>query len=77
MKVQLICNLGSIEFPDTPYKDGEIRDVQDKLGEKLVKRGLAVALPEEKTVEAEPEKPAPVKAVKKAADINTVSSATK
>lgn len=64
MKVKLIANLGTIEFPETPFKDGETHEVNTKLGEKLVKRGLAVALPEEPAAE-EPMKPLKPAAVSK------------
>jgi hypothetical protein len=52
MKVKLLANLGTMEFPDTPYKDGDIHAVPKKLGDLLVKRHLAVVVEEEEPVEA-------------------------
>lgn len=72
MKVKLLVNLGTSEFPATPFKDGETHDVTKKLGELLVKRNLAVdvsepdappvavaasTLPEEPASEPKPKRP--------------------
>ena len=54
MKVKLLANLGTIEFPATPYKDGEIHAVPKALGERLVSRHLAVVVEEEPIEEAAP-----------------------
>lgn len=59
MKVKLLTNLGTMEFPDTPYKDGDIHAVPKKLGEMLVKRHLAAVVEEDEPpappAEKEPE----------------------
>lgn len=42
MRVKLLCNLGTNDFPATPFRDGEEHDVTDDLGMKLVRRKLAL-----------------------------------
>lgn len=42
MKVKILLNLGTREFPDTPYQAGEEPNVSRDLGELLIRRGLAV-----------------------------------
>ena len=58
MKIKLLCNLGTNDYPDTPLQEGE-HDVPDNLANKLIARKLAVAIeqpkpPEVKAVPAEP-----------------------
>ena len=52
MLVQLTTNLGSNDFPDMPYLDGETREVNEFIGAKLVRLGVAINVT--------PEPPAPV-----------------
>ncbi len=44
MKIRIKTNLGSAEFPEQPWKAGEVRDVTDDVGAALVARGVAVDL---------------------------------
>lgn len=37
----MMANLGTSEFPDSPFLDGEEHDVSDALGNQLVRRNLA------------------------------------
>lgn len=53
MKVRLLCNLGTNDFPHTPFKEGEEPEVADDLGAKLVRAKLAIDItPPETTVAA-------------------------
>lgn len=40
--VKLLTNLGSIEFPEHRFLEGEEHEVDDSFGERLVRRKLAV-----------------------------------
>lgn len=42
MIVKLLTNLGSMEFPGHPYREGEEHEVEQPFGERLVKRKLAM-----------------------------------
>lgn len=42
MKVRLLCNLGTNDFPLTPFEEGEEPEVSDDLGTRLVRAKLAV-----------------------------------
>lgn len=42
MRVKLLTNLGSNDFPDHPFMDGEEYDVSAELGAKLLALRLAV-----------------------------------
>ena len=42
MKIKLLTNLGSNDFPGTPFKDGEEHEVADELGRSLVSQRLAL-----------------------------------
>jgi len=53
MRIQVTTNLGTNEFPDSPFLDGEEHDVNERLGELLVRRNLAVDI-------TPPSKPIPV-----------------
>jgi hypothetical protein len=50
MKIEILVNLGSQEFPDHPFREGEVHEVEDKIAARLIARNLAiaVAIPEEK-----------------------------
>lgn len=41
MQVKIKTNLGTNQFPDMPYREGDVKDVSDSVGAMLVKRGLA------------------------------------
>lgn len=41
MKVEILRNLGTNHFPESPFKTGEIQEVGEALGEQLIKRNLA------------------------------------
>jgi len=64
MKVEVLVNLGTNDYPSTPYLAGETHEVSDALGELLVTKGHARAVasepePEEVTVKlVEPADPA-------------------
>ena len=47
MKVEVLVNLGTNEFPETPFCEGETHEVDGKLGAKLVAQRLAREIPEE------------------------------
>lgn len=42
MRIKVLTNLGTNDFPETPFKEGEEHDVTDELGGKLVRLRLAV-----------------------------------
>lgn len=42
MRVKILTNLGSVEFPENRYLENEEHEVPDSFGERLVKRKLAV-----------------------------------
>jgi hypothetical protein len=42
MRIKVLCNLGTNDFPETPFLDGEEHEVNQELGEKLVRLRLAV-----------------------------------
>lgn len=44
MRIKVTTNLGTNEFPDSPFLDGEEHDVNERLGELLVRRNLAVEI---------------------------------
>ena len=44
MKVKLLTNLGSNDFPGFPFLDGDEHEVTDELGAKLVRLKLAVEI---------------------------------
>lgn len=64
MKVEVLVNLGTNDYPAHPYLAGEIREVSDAVGAKLVANGHARAVvcepePSEVTVQlVEPADPA-------------------
>jgi len=61
MRVKILLNLGSNDFPGHPYLEGEEHEVVDRLGAKLVRCGLAVDVtPPPVESEPEPEAVAPV-----------------
>lgn len=42
MRLKIVANLGLREFPETPWKNGEVREVKDEnLARVLLARGLA------------------------------------
>lgn len=52
MKVRILTNLGSVEFPDNRYLEGEEHEVDPSFGERLVRRKLAVDITPAPVVEA-------------------------
>lgn len=50
MQVKIKTNLGTNQFPDMPYREGDVKDVPAAIGELLVKRRLAEEIVELKTV---------------------------
>lgn len=47
MQIQLTLNLGTKEFPNHPFREGDVREVPDDFGVALVARGFAVVVPSE------------------------------
>lgn len=45
MRLKVLMNLGTNEFPDNPFKAGEEQDVSDDLAKVLILRNLAVEIP--------------------------------
>lgn len=41
MRIKVLANLGTSEFPDSPFKEGEEHEVSETLGSLLVRRRLA------------------------------------
>lgn len=41
MQVKLKTNLGTMQFPDMPYREGDVKDVPDAVGAMLVKKRWA------------------------------------
>lgn len=64
MKIRIRTNLGSVEFPKMPWREGEEHEVDETLGASLIARGVAEACPQPETprppksVAAVPDKPA-------------------
>ena len=54
MRIKLLCNLGTNDFPETPFKDGEEHEVSDQLGRSLVAQRLAKDITPAAAPEAEP-----------------------
>jgi len=46
MKVEILTNLGSIDFPDAPFLEGQIQEVAEPLGSRLIARRVARLVPE-------------------------------
>jgi hypothetical protein len=59
MLVKLLTNLGSNDWPDLPFLDGETREVSDGIGAKLLAQKLATAVQPTKDKDP-PAKPAVV-----------------
>lgn len=51
MKVRILTNLGSVEFPDNRYLEGEEHEVEPSFGAQLVRRKLAVDITPSPVVE--------------------------
>jgi len=67
MKILLRVNLGSREFPDFPFMEGETHIVSKDLGELLIRRGFAlevVTTPDQAKVKGVAKAPAIAKATK-------------
>lgn len=52
MKVTLLTNLGSNDFPEHPFLEGETHEVTDEIGTRLVRGRLAVDVTEPVIVKA-------------------------
>jgi hypothetical protein len=69
MRIKVLTNLGTNDFPESPFKDGEEHEVNDELGSKLIRLRLAVDItpppaPKVVAVKAvEPPLPAPIPVV--------------
>lgn len=50
MRVKIKTNLGTNQFPDMPYRAGDVKDVPQSVGELLVKRRLAEEIVELKAI---------------------------
>jgi hypothetical protein len=50
VQVKIKTNLGTNQFPDMPYREGDVKDVPAAIGELLVKRRLAEEIVEFKAV---------------------------
>lgn len=59
MKVTLLTNLGSNDFPGHPFLEGETHEVTTEVGTRLVRGRLAVDVTEPVTVKAVAEAAAP------------------
>lgn len=47
MKVEVLVNLGSSDYPGLPYLAGEIHEVTEKVGAQLIANGHALAFQDE------------------------------
>lgn len=56
MNVKILTNLGSQDYPDCPYLEGECHDVSEVLGLRLVRNKHAVAIAAEETPAPKPAK---------------------
>lgn len=76
MLVKLKTNLGSNDFPDHPFMEGEEREVSTAVGERLIALRLAVDItPEPKPVVAQPAPiPVPVPKQEPAAQVATATA---
>ena len=67
MRVKMLLSLGSLEFPDCPFHEGEEHEVSDSLGAKLVSKRLAseivaIVPPQSQTKPQDEVEPPPVAA---------------
>lgn len=70
MKLKVLVNLGTSEFPQTPFAADSVHEVDERLGNKLLARRLAELVeesPKESTVAVSPRVEREKKAAPKAA----------
>ena len=58
MKVKILTNLGSQDYPDCPYMEGECHEVEEALGLKLLRNRHAAAVAADETPAPKPAKAA-------------------
>lgn len=50
MQVKIKTNLGTNQFPEMPYRDGDLKEVSDDVGAMLVRKGWAEEVAQVKAV---------------------------